>query len=44
VTANATHPAVMDHGELAAEFVNELYDRKPQSYAKDNTAAFNCMQ
>ena len=43
--------AATDHGELIkrrsllmAGDDDEVYDKKPQRYAEDNRAAFNCMQ
>ena len=52
----AQHTAATDHGELItlvagkrrsllmAENDDEVYDKKPQRYAEDNIAAFNCTQ
>jgi len=51
--ASAIHLAATDHGEfitlvagkrpnlLMAENNDEVYDKKPQRYAKDNKTAFN---
>jgi len=53
--ANAIHSAATDHGELMtlvpgkrrsllmAESDDEVYN-KPQRYAEDNRAAFNCIR
>jgi len=52
---SAIHAAEMDHGKLTLVTVKrqcllmagddyEVYHKKPQCYAEDNRAAFNCTQ
>jgi len=51
---SAIHSAATDHGKLMTLVAgkrsllmagddDEVHDKKPQRYAKDNKAAFNCM-
>jgi len=54
--ASAIHSAATDHGELMTLVAGkwqslfmagddgEVYAKKPQCYAEDHRAAFNCMQ